>query len=103
MNEWQRLEKLIDRMTIPEPNSGCHLWLGDLNSDGYGVNSTPLLDTRLVHRQVWLLAGRTLPHFLTLDHICRTRCCINLDHLQLASNVRNVILMHRRKHAGTDR
>jgi hypothetical protein len=27
-------DELFDAKVIPEPNSGCHLWLGATNSDG---------------------------------------------------------------------
>lgn len=84
-------------MSIPEPNCGCHLWLGNLSPDGYPLLSTPLFSTKLVHRQVLLLNGIWLPEWLTVDHRCRTRSCVNQDHLDVVSRERNSALVSARR------
>lgn len=103
MNERERLLSRILAQYVPVPWSGCHIWLGDLNHAGYAILSTPLLSTNLVHRQLWLLDGRELPDWLTLDHRCCVRCCINLEHLNVATSAFNAHLAHRRKHARSHR
>lgn len=97
MTEAERLLRRLEWLSVPEPNSGCHLWLGDVNGDGYPVFSTPLLKTKLVHRQVVILNGLWLPDWLTVDHTCRVRSCINLDHLDVASRERNSSLASSRR------
>ena len=44
---------------------------------------------RLGHRVVWEAAHGVPPQGMTIDHICRNRRCINLDHLRLLTNVEN--------------
>lgn len=73
---WERLE----RQTIPEPNTGCWLFTMVLNS-GYGqifVNGRKWL----AHRAAYELLVGPIPEGMTLDHLCRTRSCINPDHLE---------------------
>lgn len=68
----------------PEPNTGCHLWVGGYTSTGYGqfsVNERP----RKAHRIAWLLEGRTIPRGMALLHKCDTPSCVNPDHLFVGS------------------
>lgn len=40
----------------------------------------------LAHRVAWLLAGRELPIWpVTLDHICRNKACVRVEHLRVAT------------------
>jgi hypothetical protein len=64
----------------PEPNSGCWLWLGHTNG-GYGrlkITGKSVYAHRAVYEQV---VG-PIPAGLDLDHKCRTRSCVNPDHLE---------------------
>lgn len=51
---------------------GCWLWLGRLNSDGYGTFSS-----RLAHDLVYEILVHRVPDNLELDHLCRIRRCVN--------------------------
>ena len=97
MTEAERLLRRLTEQAFPIPESGCLLWMGDLNEDGYGVSSTPLLTTRLVHRQVVELKNGRLPKSLSVDHKCRVRCCIREDHLEVTSVRENSKRVHRRR------
>lgn len=93
-------ERLLSRC-IPEPNSGCWLWLGAVSQKGYGVIG---LGGRFqgqtgAHRLSYEIHKGPIAAGLTIDHKCRVRCCINPDHLECVSLVENV---HRRWH-GEDR
>jgi hypothetical protein len=70
---WQRIS--------PEPNSGCWLWTGSVNKAGYGLFWTGAAQ-RLAHRCSYELHVGPIPAGLTLDHLCRVRCCVNPDHLE---------------------
>ena len=73
----------------PEPNSGCWLWLGSLDQDGYGlININKLL--RRAHRAFYELLKGEIPSGLQLDHLCRVRCCVNPDHLEPVTCGENV-------------
>ena len=83
----------IDRFfsyVIPEPNSGCWLWLGALNSAGYvdfWFNGKKVLG----HRFSYEVVRGPIKGALSLDHLCRTPSCVNPDHLEpvtLAENTR---------------
>lgn len=45
--------------------------------------------TLLCHRVVWIAAHGPIPDGLTVDHLCRNRRCINVDHLRLLTNSAN--------------
>lgn len=62
-----------------DPVNGHWLWRGELDRDGYGVVSRDGYNWR-AHRWVHALVyGLTE---LPLDHLCRTRNCVNPDHLE---------------------
>src|SRR6185312_10945036 len=69
---------------IPEPNTGCWLWTGTLHRGGYGKmgrgRATDGVD--YAHRISWELFRGPIPIGLTIDHLCRVRCCVNPDHLE---------------------
>jgi len=90
--KWARPAQTFQAMeanSIPEPNSGCLLWLGAMNQFGYG--RARLGGKRMVaHRAAYILACGPVPDDLELDHLCRVRCCINPAHLEPVSKVVNV-------------
>jgi hypothetical protein len=94
--EAEALHERLLANAVPEPNSGCLLWLGEVNKDGWGLNHSRLYSTPFVHRQVILSAGEWLPSWLTVDHTCRVRCCINRAHLDIVSRETNSRRVHRR-------
>lgn len=85
----------IEEQVIPEPNSGCWLWMGSVDRDGYGrISTSPksgLPRNVLVHRAMYAHYQGRIPDGLTIDHLCRVRCCCNPDHMEPVSNVTNVM------------
>ena len=79
-------EELFWTKVEPEPNSGCWLWMGYTNRDGYGTFSR-----RLAHRFAYELYRGPIPAGLTLDHLCRMRSCVNAAHLEICSQRANVL------------
>lgn len=76
-------------LVIPEPNSGCWLWLGSLDSSGYGIfefKGKSLGAHRVLHD--WK-KGAPPPDY-ERDHLCRTRCCANPDHVEAVTASENV-------------
>ena len=85
---------LIDRLfekTIPEPNSGCLLWLGSCNEDGYGSIRIGGKRGRMlrVHRVAFEHFIGPIPSGMEIDHKCRVRCCVNPDHLEPVTHQEN--------------
>lgn len=81
---------------IPEPNSGCWLWLGAANVGGYGQmtigSRTDGSRTRAaVHRLAYETLVAPIPVGLQLDHLCRTRCCVNPAHLEPVTQHVNIL------------
>jgi len=76
-------ERIRDKV-MPEPNSGCWLWIGTLKN-GYG-----LLGHEYAHRLVMRLSGKEVSG-LVLDHICHTPCCVNPFHLKPGTQADNCL------------
>ena len=73
---------------IPEPNSGCWLWLGALTHNGYAVLSIGG-KTERAHRWAYASAHGPIPPDMELDHLCRVRCCVNPSHLEVVTSAEN--------------
>lgn len=76
-----------------EPNTGCIIWRGSLNREGYGLFFAE--GRRMpAHRFAYEHANGSIPTGLVLDHLCRTPACVNPAHLEpvtIAENVRRGI------------
>jgi hypothetical protein len=93
----QRFLKYVDKT----PESGCWLWSGCTNKDGYG---TFRIDGRspLAHRVSWQLHIGAIPAGVQLDHTCHdpltcllgSKCphrrCVNPSHLEETGLVENI-------------
>jgi hypothetical protein len=75
---------------IPEPNSGCWLFLGALSTGGYGTISLEGKQVR-AHRAVYRLLRSEIPAGLVLDHLCRLPACVNPDHLEVVTHKENTL------------
>lgn len=85
---------------IPEPNSGCWLWLGQINQHGYGRTRLATGRSQVAHRAVYEAHHNvTVPVELQLDHLCNLRCCVNPDHLEPVTRIENVRRAVRRSRA----
>lgn len=81
--------KLLSR-GIPEPNSGCLLWLGAVNADGYGWTGVGDGKTDAVHRLSWKLNKGPIPDGLHVLHRCDVRSCFEPTHLFLGTHDANM-------------
>lgn len=90
------LEDKLDHWAIPEPNSGCLLWFGPVNEQGY-----PRIHFRgknyRGNRLVWQQKRGPIPVGLHVLHSCDVTCCVNDQHLFLGTNDQNVADKMRKK------
>lgn len=73
---------------------GCWIWTASFTSAGYGqfiVMRGHRGYPRQAHRIAWELLRGPIPDDLVIDHRCRTRACVNPDHLEPVTNKENIL------------
>lgn len=75
----EAIKKIVSRISFSE--SGCWIWDGCRARGGYGKVSRNG-KTMMAHRFVYTELFGPIPDGLQLDHLCRTRDCVNPDHLE---------------------
>lgn len=96
--EWRRkvgatLAQRIERLSIPEPNTGCWFWIGS-DANGYGKLK---IDGRFItaHR-VSFEAFNGPVNGMQVLHRCDQPLCVNPEHLFLGSRADNMADMSRK-------
>ena len=85
---------------VPEPNSGCWLWIGACKPHGYGQISAPGGHKMLNATHVALeMDGRPLQPGMLACHHCDNPYCVNPKHLFAASHLGNMRDMRRKGRA----
>ncbi len=70
----------------------CHIWSGYVDPrTGYAVTGAGG-GSRLAHRRIYEDAHGTLPPWpqSDVDHLCRVRDCVRLDHLEAVTHAENI-------------
>lgn len=89
MARFATLAEKMDAYSIPEPNSGCLLWMCAVDTRGYGHSYWEGRDVH-VHRDTWIEANGPIPDGLHVLHKCDVRSCRNLAHLKLGTHAENM-------------
>jgi hypothetical protein len=78
---WAKVNKGLD-----DDDDDCWLWLGTTNEAGYGLFC---LDNKVVRAHRYAFGD--VENGLVLDHLCRTRNCVNPRHLEPVTIGENVL------------
>ena len=81
----------IEAASIPEPNSGCWLWLGSVQGKS-GAGHGRLKwhgQTTLAHRLSWEIYRGPIPPGMLVCHTCDMGGCVNPDHLFIGIHADN--------------
>ncbi len=79
-----------------EPNTGCWLWEGHIDKDGYGTHTVNRAPVR-AHRFSYEKYKNLIQPGLVIDHLCKTRSCVNPDHVEPVTVTENNRRIHRNK------
>jgi hypothetical protein len=82
------------RERMQPTSTGCILWTGHLNWNGYGRVT---YKGRLAgaHRVAYEIFKGPIPDGLQLDHLCRVRNCVNPEHLEPVTPSENTLRGYR--------
>jgi hypothetical protein len=77
----EEVARRLAKRSRREP-SGCVVWFGAKQTNGYGSVSIGAGKTALAHRAAYFIARGEIDPSLTIDHLCRNRLCVNPEHLE---------------------
>jgi len=72
-----------------DPIYGCSLFVGKRDRDGYGVVWSGSKPPRRAHSVAWEEARGPVPQGKELEHRCRRRNCVRIEHLKLVTRSQN--------------
>ncbi len=73
-------ERFMSKVKVDE-ESGCHVWTATKDRKGYGQFGYAG-QMRGAHRVAYLWKHDKIAPGLVIDHLCRNRSCVNVDHLR---------------------
>ena len=90
----QKLYDRFDRYYIPEPNSGCWIWMGAVSGRGRDKNYGYMRVSKQRMEPAYAFSYMIHvgdPKGGVLDHRCDNPICVNPDHLLLTTHRENIL------------
>lgn len=82
--DMQRIMRHVD------VSGDCWVWSAQRLKTGYGITSIKMRPC-LAHRVLYTWHVGPIPDGLEIDHLCRSRSCVNLAHLEAVSHRVNML------------
>ena len=86
----------FEQKYIASSGSGCWMWIGAIDSKGYGRFFLGGINRR-AHRVSWEVHRGEIPVGLSVIHRCDSPSCVNPEHLILATHKENMRDMAEKK------
>ncbi len=77
------MRKYIEDRCIPEPMTGCWIWLASIGSHGYGQTCEPGRGVTVAHRTSYRAFVGEIPDGMLVQHSCDNHWCVAPHHLSL--------------------
>ena len=87
-----RVAKRATERFVLDQDTGCHVSTYSVASHGYAqVGWQNNGDRQMVtaHRAAWAFVHGQIPEGMTIDHLCKNRRCVNVEHLRMMTNYEN--------------
>jgi HNH endonuclease len=81
------IERFFQKIEIAD---SCWLWRGVIQPNGYGTFSVRYRYMR-AHRFAYELFNGPIAVGLEIDHLCKTRNCVNPEHLEAVTKKENIL------------
>lgn len=82
-------EERFWRNVVDLPN-GCLQWTAGIDDNGYGEFNIAPNNVVYAHIFAWQLDHGAIPEGFELDHLCRNRSCVNVNHMEIVTHFENL-------------
>jgi hypothetical protein len=99
MTDSEKMRRYVEDRCIPEPMSGCWIWLLSIGSHGYGQACTDRARVTVAHRVSFAAFVGPIPDGMLIQHSCDNRWCVAPHHLSIGTDATNAIDKQRKGRA----